>query len=76
LAHRLLTARIVPTAAFVIGTREDSQIALVAKPMFGGLSLSADGKYLIYSQKREASNLMLVEDFLNGTAANCGAPRA
>lgn len=48
---------------FVIATREDSQIASVAKPVFVGLSMSPDGKYLIYSQMREASNLMLVEDF-------------
>ncbi len=48
---------------YVIATREDSQIASLAKPFFEGLSISPDGKYLIYSQKLEASNLMLVEDF-------------
>ena len=46
-----------------IATREGSQIASLAKPIFRGLSISPDGKYLIYSQKLEASNLMLVEDF-------------
>jgi hypothetical protein len=48
---------------YVIATREDSQIASLAKPVFLGLSISPDGKYLIYSQRLEASNLMLVEDF-------------
>jgi len=47
----------------VIATREDIQIAALAKPVFWGLSISPDGKYLIYSQRLEASNLMLVEDF-------------
>jgi Tol biopolymer transport system component len=48
---------------YVIATHEDSQIAALAKPVFWGLSISPDGKYLIYSQRLEASNLMLVEDF-------------
>jgi len=48
---------------YMFATREDSQIASPAKPVFGGLSISPDGKYLIYSQRQEASNLMLVEDF-------------
>jgi Tol biopolymer transport system component/DNA-binding winged helix-turn-helix (wHTH) protein len=48
---------------YVIATREDIQIAALAKPVFWGLSISPDGKYLIYSQRLEASNLMLVEDF-------------
>jgi len=46
-----------------IATHEDSQVASLAKPVFWGLGISPDGKYLIYSQKTEASNLMLVEDF-------------
>ena len=48
---------------FMLATGEDSQIASVAKPTFLGLSMSPDGKYLIYSQMRVGSNLMLVEDF-------------
>jgi Tol biopolymer transport system component len=48
---------------YMIATREDSQIASLAKSIFGGLSISPDGKYFIYSQRLEASNLMLVEDF-------------
>jgi Tol biopolymer transport system component len=48
---------------YVIATREDSQIASFAKPVSLGLSISPDGKYLIYSQRLDASNLMLVEDF-------------
>ena len=46
----------------LLATRVDSQIVSVAKPMFMHLGLSPDGKYLIYSQLREASNLMLVDD--------------
>ncbi|MCU1258621.1 MAG: yycF [Bryobacterales bacterium] len=48
---------------FILATGEDSQIVSVAKPMFLGLSMSPGGKYLIYSQMRVGSNLMLVEDF-------------
>ena len=48
---------------FVIATREDSQIASLAKPVLAGLSMSPDGKYLIYSQRLEAGNLMLGKDF-------------
>jgi Tol biopolymer transport system component len=48
---------------YVLATHEDSQIISLAKPVFWGLSISPDGKYLIYSQRLEASNLMLVEDF-------------
>jgi Tol biopolymer transport system component/DNA-binding winged helix-turn-helix (wHTH) protein len=48
---------------YVIATHEDSQIVSLAKPVFWGLSISPDGKCLIYSQRLEASNLMLVEDF-------------
>ncbi|MDQ6665424.1 MAG: winged helix-turn-helix domain-containing protein, partial [Acidobacteriota bacterium] len=67
-ADRVYYLRQEPNGSFairryVIATREDSQIASLAKPVFWGLSISPDGKYLIYSQKLEASNLMLVEDF-------------
>jgi Tol biopolymer transport system component len=40
---------------------EDLQIARILQPLFGGLSLSPDGRYLIYSQVRTAANLMLAE---------------
>jgi dipeptidyl aminopeptidase/acylaminoacyl peptidase len=67
-ADRVYYLRQEPNSSFtirryVIATREDSQVASLAKPVFRGLSISPDGKYLIYSQRLEASNLMLVEDF-------------
>jgi Tol biopolymer transport system component/DNA-binding winged helix-turn-helix (wHTH) protein len=67
-ADRVYYLRQEPNGSFAIrryaiATRDDSQIASLAKPIFGGLSISPDGKYLIYSQRLEASNLMLVEDF-------------
>ena len=67
-ADRIYYLRQEPNGSFAIrrhgiATREGSQIASLPKPIFGGLSISPDGKYLIYSQKLEASNLMLVEDF-------------
>jgi Tol biopolymer transport system component/DNA-binding winged helix-turn-helix (wHTH) protein len=48
---------------FILATHEDSQIVSVHGPVFIGLSLSPDGKYLVYSQLRVAMNLILVEDF-------------
>jgi hypothetical protein len=48
---------------FLLATGEDSRLASAVKPVFSGLSLSPDGKYLIYSQFRARSNLMLVDDF-------------
>jgi Tol biopolymer transport system component/DNA-binding winged helix-turn-helix (wHTH) protein len=67
-ADRVYYLRQEPNGSFairryVIATHEDSQIASLAKPVFRGLGISPDGKYLIYSQRLEASNLMLVEDF-------------
>jgi hypothetical protein len=67
-ADRVYYLRLEPNGSgairrYVIATREDSQIAPLAKPFLGGLSISPDGRYLIYSQRLEASNLMLVEDF-------------
>jgi len=48
---------------YMIATHQDSQIVSGARVMLGGLSASPDGKYLIYAQTQQASNLMLVEDF-------------
>jgi Tol biopolymer transport system component/DNA-binding winged helix-turn-helix (wHTH) protein len=48
---------------FMLATGVDSPIVSVSGPVFVGLSLSPDGKYLVYSQLRVAMNLMLVEDF-------------
>jgi hypothetical protein len=67
-ADRVYYLRQEPNGSFaircyVIATRQDSQILPVAKVMLAGLSLSPDGRYLIYAQTRQASNLMLVEDF-------------
>jgi hypothetical protein len=67
-ADRVYYLRQEPNGSFAIrrygiATREDTQIASLAKPVLVGLSISPDGKYLIYSQRLEASNLMLVEDF-------------
>jgi dipeptidyl aminopeptidase/acylaminoacyl peptidase len=66
-ADRVYYLRQEPNGSFairryMIATREDSHIASLARP-FGGLSISPDGKYFIYSHRLEASNLMLVEDF-------------
>jgi dipeptidyl aminopeptidase/acylaminoacyl peptidase len=44
-------------------TRLDFAISTVPQSVYLGLSLSPDGKFLIYSQMRVASNLMRVEDF-------------
>ena len=33
-------------------THEDSRISSIVKPMYLGLSLSPDGRYLIYTQSR------------------------
>jgi hypothetical protein len=46
---------------FLFATAEDTQVALLREQPFLGLSLSPDGRYLIYSQLRTASNLMLAE---------------
>jgi hypothetical protein len=67
-ADRVYYLRQEPNGSFairryMIATGEDSQIASLTKSILGGLSISPDGKYFIYSQRLEASNLMLVEDF-------------
>ena len=49
---------------FMMNTREDSRIATMTKPTYLGLSLSPDGRYLIYSQvDQEGADLMLVNNF-------------
>jgi Tol biopolymer transport system component len=46
---------------FMLTSGEDSLIASVGKNAFLGLDFSPDGKYVVYSQFRVVSNLMLVE---------------
>ena len=46
---------------FMLTSGEDSSIAPIGKNAFLGLDLSPDGKFLVYSQLRVVSNLMLVE---------------
>jgi Tol biopolymer transport system component/DNA-binding winged helix-turn-helix (wHTH) protein len=51
----------VSLRAFMLQTGDDTRIAHIVEPMFLGLGLSPDGRYLIYSQMLIASNLMLAE---------------
>jgi hypothetical protein len=46
---------------FLMQTREDVPIASLPRPAYLGLSLSPDGKSLIYSEFHVSSNLMLAE---------------
>jgi Tol biopolymer transport system component len=46
---------------FMLTSGEDSSIAPIGKNAFLGLDLSPDGKFLVYSELRVVSNLMLVE---------------
>jgi dipeptidyl aminopeptidase/acylaminoacyl peptidase len=46
---------------FMLHTGDDKPIARIPEPVFLGLSLSPDSRYLIYTQMRVASNLMLAE---------------
>ena len=48
---------------FMIRTREDVALGSLPRPANLGLSLSPDGKSLIYSEFRVSSNLMLAEGF-------------
>jgi Tol biopolymer transport system component len=45
----------------MLATGGDSEIAPAGRHIYLGLSISPDGRYLIYSQNRFASNLMLVD---------------
>jgi Tol biopolymer transport system component len=47
--------------AFVLRTGEDRAVARLSQSRLSALSLSPDGRYLIYSQTRTAANLMLAE---------------
>ncbi len=51
----------VSLRAFAFQTGDDTRIAHFVEPMFLGLGLSPNGRYLIYTQMRIASNLMLAE---------------
>jgi len=46
---------------FLLVTGKDSRIAAIGKPLTGGLSLSPDGKSLIYAEWRTRGTLMLAE---------------
>jgi dipeptidyl aminopeptidase/acylaminoacyl peptidase len=46
---------------FMLQSGDDQRIAQIVEPIFLGLGLSPDGRYLIYTQIRIASNLMLAE---------------
>jgi len=49
---------------FKLSSHEDSRISAITKPTYLGLSLSPDGRFLIYSQvDEEGADLMLVENF-------------
>jgi Tol biopolymer transport system component/DNA-binding winged helix-turn-helix (wHTH) protein len=51
----------------ILATGAETEISRIVKPMYLGLSLSPDGKYLIYSQTdHEGSDLMLVDKFVPG----------
>jgi Tol biopolymer transport system component len=49
----------VSLRAFLLRTGEETRIAHIDEPLFLGLGLSPDGRYLIYTQMRVASNLIL-----------------
>jgi Tol biopolymer transport system component len=51
----------VSLRAFMLEGGAETRIAQFVEPMFLGLGLSPDGRYLLYTQMRIASNLMLAE---------------
>jgi hypothetical protein len=49
---------------FMLGSGKDSLISLIAKPVSVGLSVSPDGKQIIYSQiDQRGADLMLLDGF-------------
>ena len=49
---------------FNLSSHKDSRISSITKPTYLGLSLSPDGRYLIYSQiDEQGADLMMVENF-------------
>ena len=49
---------------FNLATREDSRISTITKLAHLGLSISPDGRYLIYSQiDEQGADLMIVDNF-------------
>lgn len=55
------TTTSISLRVFMLRTGEDRLIAHLVEPLFLGLALSPDGRYLIYAPMRIASNLMLAE---------------
>ena len=55
------TATSISLRVFMLRTGDDRLIAHLAEPLFLGLALSPDGRYLIYAPMQIASNLMLAE---------------
>lgn len=47
--------------ASMLRTTDDMQIARLPNPLFPGLTLSPDGRYLVYTQTRIQSNLILAD---------------
>jgi len=56
--------RRIPSSFSIFATRTISPVATFQKPLGVGLSVSPDGRWLLYTQSgREGSELMLVENF-------------
>jgi Tol biopolymer transport system component len=51
----------VSLRSYRLQSGDDTPIAPIVEPVFLGLALSPDGRFLIYTQMRVASNLMLAE---------------
>ena len=55
------TTTSISLRVFMLRTGEDRLIGRLVEPLFLGLALSPDGRYLIYAPMRIASNLMLAD---------------